>query len=379
MKSVLAMTAVATAWAICPTAIRAQDTSYADPAQQVEIELLIQQLGASEFSQREIATARLIEIGLPALHALEEAWQNPDREIRGRCNTILALVRAERRRRQLAAFLGGEDSASDEQLPGWPRFREIVGDDKPGRSLFAEMLRLEWPLLEQWQQNPLETAEPLIERCIEIQQSASVLRQPVKFASVAAVLLVASDPRVNIPDQMGSQIFGLCNLIPPTTGSSNDADDSPYEKLLGAWIIRGDGTWTTYQSLLLALRRDLKEGLALAEKVLRDENQPVNSKQYAVLTVGKLGNKEKHLKLLEPLLQDHSVCSQKTKRTLEVQLRDVALAAIVHLAGMNPKEFGFKRLQSNTAYLFVPNSMGFGDDQEREQSIKKWESLSRNE
>ncbi|HYV38258.1 MAG TPA: hypothetical protein VE988_21420, partial [Gemmataceae bacterium] len=65
-----------------------------EPPNQAEIKKLIELLGAREFKAREAAMARLNEIGLPALDALQDAEENAaSLEIRQRAGLLIAPIR----------------------------------------------------------------------------------------------------------------------------------------------------------------------------------------------------------------------------------------------------------------------------------------------
>ena len=135
--------------------------------------------------------------------------------------------------------------------------------------------------------------------------------------------------------------------------------------------------------MMLALQNNLKEGLDPALELLKADGMSQHFKQYAMLTVAKLGGKE-HIPLIEPYLDDKTVCTTHTtmqggKRTMyQTQLRDVALVAIIHLSGKDPKDFGFNRLVRGEPYLFNPGTMGFEKeendekDEARDAAFAKW-------
>ena len=91
-----------------------------------EAALLVQQLGAEEFSLRERATTQLIEMGVAAKNAVEAGRTHPDREIRYRCERIFQIVGELDFQRRLTAFTAGRSDGLD--LPGWRRFRDLYGD-----------------------------------------------------------------------------------------------------------------------------------------------------------------------------------------------------------------------------------------------------------
>jgi HEAT repeat protein len=57
-----------------------------------EIARLVKQLGDDDFDKREEATARLKEIGEPALDALDKAKSSRDAEVRRRAEEIVPII-----------------------------------------------------------------------------------------------------------------------------------------------------------------------------------------------------------------------------------------------------------------------------------------------
>lgn len=367
--------------AACPQAGRGQEQDADRVAIRSEVELLIQQLGHSEFTQREAATERLLEIGLPAATALQRGQQSVDREIRYRCTRVLTRIRAEQRRRRLDAFITYRDSDSADGLPCWPRFRRIAGDTARSRALFAKMLQTEWELLARGD-DPSQAAEALADRCSQLEQARSQFRQIPTLASVASLLLLASDDRINVPDQVGTKLYILCNQVPSFRQSldTHGKSSSIVRRLVGQWIGRGEGAMTGYYCLNLAMRHNFPEGVGLARRILAQNNLPLHYREYAILAIAKLGD-AKQVPALEGLLEDHSICrtrkDPKSRTTMQTQVCDIALATIIHLSGQDPRKFGFTQLRTNPLYVFVTNTAGFADDQQRIESRRKWDTFVR--
>ena len=175
-----------TAMLVCVAGLWAEETDAVDPLLQAEVKLLVDQLGHGEFARREVATNRLLEIGTLALGQLERGQQHVDREVRYRCERIVARVNLERRRRRLAAFLVYQDSAQEDELPGWSRFRQLVGDKAVTREMFAKMLSSEWDLLARLDGPPVDVADAFVDRCTEIEQARSLYRQTPTLACIAS-------------------------------------------------------------------------------------------------------------------------------------------------------------------------------------------------
>ena len=148
------------------------------------------------------------------------------------------------------------------------------------------------------------------------------------------------------------------------------------QAILGSWI-RGADQQTIFHALRLAMRLNLQDGLVPAERILQAYPQsPKNVLQFALLTVGKLGDSQ-HIPLVENLMEERARCSAHTIRGINyrTEVRDIALACSIHLAGMNPQEMGFDRLELHSETLFQTRSLGFADEDTRGAAIKKWQQL----
>ena len=104
-------------------------------------------------------------------------------------------------------------------------------------------------------------------------------------------------------------------------------------------------------------------------------------RQYAVLSLGKLGGKQ-HLADIEPLLNDNAICaSQQLAQNQVVQTKvcDVALAVMVRLSGQKLTDYGFTRAQENTMMLYNVSTLGFAEDAHRQTAISKWREWSKSQ
>ena len=111
--------------------------------------------------------------------------------------------------------------------------------------------------------------------------------------------------------------------------------------------------------------------------MLKQTGGPPHFVQFAILVVGRFGNQE-HLPLLEPLLANSSplVTQNVGGQNLRCEVRDVALATLVHLTQQDFKQYGFTHLQRNEQTLFNTNSVGFATDEARAAALRKWKTWS---
>ncbi len=121
----------------------------------------------------------------------------------------------------------------------------------------------------------------------------------------------------------------------------------------------------------------LEQGLIPATAIIRRRQRQPYVLQDAILAVGKLGSAA-HIELLTPLLSDaHLVGNPFANRPGEQrsgpQVRDVALAVIIHLSGEHPQDYGFASIQPDPVRLFQIHTMGFASDQQRLAAHQKWQ------
>lgn len=358
----------------------------AEQSRAEHVDKLIRELGDASFAVRRRATRELTEIGVPAKEALLAARDHADPEVRRRVREILATVLEIDFQLRLEAFVTDSNSGEGHGLPGWERFRKFVGDEPIARRLFAEMQRSERALLDADATSPAVASELLDLRCQQIQEDLQEadagLQQEVSLGSLAALWFVAADADVQVPEQVGSYIhaFSLQTTVQRALGSS---EYSPLVRsLLGEWIKRPlfDDPATMHRNLILALRYDLKHGIDLARTILRTATMPTSVRACAVLTLARLGGKER-LAEVESLLGDETVCDLQNEQPrgatgLQTQVRDIALAALIHLTDQDVQDYGFEHAQDDRLTWFKTSSLGFTDSIQRQAALQKWRAWS---
>ncbi|QGJ69819.1 Hypothetical protein PBC10988_15060 [Planctomycetales bacterium 10988] len=345
-----------------------------------DIPALIEALGADSFQMREWASWRLEQAGLEAKDALLVGLNHSDPEVRLRCRRIWEEIRALDFQSRLEAFASDTEGEGDYGLPGWERYQAMVGGDPSDRDLFVRMQRAESDLLQLVEENAQslgDRADAFVERTKYLQQAARSRsnRSEVTLGAISALVFVGSNPELTIPQ---SALYPFYNLLyqPCFHSAVNDLTDGPrLRKLLGAWIAQADDWSAGYQNLMLAMRYDLKEGLLTAKTMLKENSQPPSQRQYAILAIGKLGTEE-DLSILETLLSDVSVCASYriNNQAISTQIRDVALAVLLHRQDADLKDFGFERVRPSSQTLFSPYTLGFAKSEEREATFKRWQA-----
>jgi hypothetical protein len=155
-----------------------------------------------------------------------------------------------------------------------------------------------------------------------------------------------------------------------------------YRKLVSRWLKRDADGNVLYGNMSLAISCELPEAAALGLRYA-EVTPTANSraiairKAHAIMAVARFGGTE-HTERLKPLLEDATVTYEerdpKSKQSnYAVQVRDVALAALMKLDGMDPKENGFTRLSLHPVTVYTSNTIGFTSDEQRATARKAWE------
>ena len=183
--------------------------------------------------------------------------------------------------------------------------------------------------------------------------------------------------------------------------------DTALRRLTSRWIAEAVDV-SPSKRVAVAVQYAFETGVEPSLQLIRSPARG-NHIQNAIFAVAKLGGPE-HLTDLKVLLRDESVLSQRksngnidlrshvreiardlsqaaalshddsppsTRQVRErvvfsSQVRDVALAAMIHIIGQNPRDYGFTELQPRGQYLYVPNTAGFDSEERRSRAFLKW-------
>jgi hypothetical protein len=342
----------------------------------------VRQLGDNSFEAREEASRQLFGMGLSVMGFLEEGSRDPDLEIRRRCLELLPAVREADRRARLDAFVADREGKKGHDLPGWQQYRKVAGEDAPARELFVAIQRSEAGLfLEGVERSPRTAGDQLAARCQDLQQrlygfQAGVVH-PITVEDLAPLFLVACDPRVHPSPLATSLLSSFLYQQAPRTALTGSPSPSPFKRLVLAWMNHQTDDNSVMQMLYLANNLNLREGLDLAVRVVRERRVKGVGLATAFTTIGKLGGKEQ-VGLLEPFLEDRTVIGpfalNRMRGTTEV--RDVALAMLVELTGQSHKDYGYPFVDTNAGFKFYAHFLGFPTDRQREQALRRWKDWS---
>jgi hypothetical protein len=198
--------------------------------------------------------------------------------------------------------------------------------------------------------------------------------RPFPTASALALMLVASQPELRLLRKTSS------NISRPLEDPRFDrlTQEGQYRRVLrgvvGSWI-RRPGI-AADRPLIFAIRHRLPAGRELALKVLNGDGRGPQI-FYACMCLAALGNLA-DIPLLERRLQSElviwpprGVAADAADSRLQVQSRDAAFAALIHLRKIPPDTVGLKLLPAwDTLYRI--DSVGAVSDEIREQRLLKY-------
>jgi len=346
-----------------------------------EVTALVEQLGDESFVKRQQASARLVEIGVPAKSSLEKAQSSESAEVRYRAARLLQEIDQSTFEQRLIAFAKDADGSRGVTLPGWEAFSQQFGDDELSRELFVKIQTSEADLLRTFAANPKRASEKATGRCMLLWQVQRVRgrQEQIDLGSVAALIYVASHPQVELEGQASNYLISLISQSSIQEVLRSGEKEPLLRRLIGNWIANDSrDDWNSlYQRMMLAARYGLPEGLKPALRIVTTDEGATHYKLYAILILTRFGD-EKHIRPLIDLLEDKNVGTRRTvvkggqRETMEVQIRDVALAALLRLTKQDLKDYGFANPQDNPAYVFHPHSLYFKKDEARDAALLKW-------
>ena len=56
-------------------------------------------------------------------------------------------------------------------------------------------------------------------------------------------------------------------------------------------------------------------------------------------------------------------------------IRDIAMATLFQLSGADPKDMGCPLMKRHNELLFMPKSLGFANEQQRQVAFQNWQSI----
>ncbi len=333
-----------------------QTTSADAEVTQDEIAQWIDQLGWPEFAAREQATAKLREVGKPALPSLRQAaQQHADPEVRIRAGDVSQGISGNETAGRIDAFLAGEDVP----MEGWDVARTILGDGVRVRELYVEIALRHQSAAAALEASSKQRSEAFRATIVDIQRGMYVESRLPTEADVIALLLLVNDPDMPISRVEEDAMFTLMPLSATTRLLIDAQLSGMFRALLNGWVARLDVR--NYEKLLwFALNCKLESSLPLALSALQKSTEPATL-AMAMQAISRFGDKT-NIAEIAKYLDDERAASDVQYyggNVIEPQLRDAAMAAIVLLSGKSLADYHLDANAVHPNFGFVIQSIGF--------------------
>lgn len=354
------------------------------------IEQLADQLGAESFAGRQAAAAALVRIGSASKEVLRRRMRDPSLEVRLAAEGVLQQILQHEFDERLHAFVTGAREVDRRWLPCWDRVQQLTGDEHAARRMYARMLRSEGSLLLACAQDAEDFPEQLSERVQDLQpfnESGEYAPRRVEAATIATLLVVGEQALSHNHHGGLSELVTLLTLAETIEEMLAAQHVTIVRPLLAQFVLAlADSKWTSgrldsgrYYALELALTYNLEAtAAALSRRILLWPNSPPMMLQHALLGLGRCGD-DGDIDLLRPHLKNRMLCHTPSllpdsqRGSVQVQVRDIALAVEIHLLRRQPRDYGFLRIEANQKTLFVPQSCGFISAAARKAAFAAWE------
>lgn len=343
---------------------------------------LVRRLASESYKEREQASEELRKLGLVAKAALEQGIRDDDLEVRRRCLDLLPAVMEIDLKNRIAAFLADKEGKGNHDVPMWQRYRKVVGTDAAARQLFCEMLEGDALMLlmdcAEYANREGEILERYLRRTQQKMYQPVTGRQPGQFSrgELAAALFIGGlDPAIG-SRQQGAYI--VCNMLyqQAARNALSDGPAAPVVKsLLLRWMKSQTNEHVVMQLSQIIQNLNFKEGHAFLAEVIKEKKVRGIYLAQAAISLARLGGKEQ-VPILETLLADETNLGRVQFNTIigDTQVKDVALAMLVHLTGQSHKDYGFCFISQQPTLLWAPNYLGFQNAQNRDEAHKKWKT-----
>jgi hypothetical protein len=364
-----------------------QPTMAAPAPSQADVDRWVAELGNDDYQVRKAAADQLVEGGDLARAALAKFADGPDPEIRFAARRLMTLIDDSAFNRQLAEFAADVDGKRGATLPGWKEFSKFVGRDPAARELFVDMQREEPVLLQRTFDPSSPDRQVDWEGQINRLLRARIFNQPgqlsIPAGSCATLLFLGSLPDANISDAGAAGLRQLTQIPPLSDSIAPNQSKNAIRRLVCAWIIHcpNRSNVILQQRLDAMFQHSLSECLPLALEMIEPKPEYLAltpaQQMLAVLAVGKFGSEE-NIAALEPLLEDERECLPRQQingpgsELAAVQIRDVALAAMLRLTGQEPVAYGFLHARPHPQMLFDVTSLYLENDERRTQALEQW-------
>jgi hypothetical protein len=362
---------------------------------------LVGQLGDPLFASREKAQRELMDMGRKALAPLATgAAESADPEVRLRCRKLIPAARADDFQARVDTFLADTEGKYKHDLPGLDLFFTTAGRNDTARKLYLDILKSEENrrVLADVEGDKGVLATVVANRAFEL-YNRQYQRQHLAVGFNGQVITTTGVTTGNKPTTLDVLTLLIVDTKSApdktqrrsityspaytmqivqdfrTEAMGNTPTAEVIRTVVGHWLDTKTEAQDLYYGMnFLANSNQKEQAIRAATKLLDLKGAaPSSYRGMAISTLARLGGADT-VGLLLPYLKDESVCIRfqpaPNVGILDVQTRDVALAAVVHATGQKLADYGFQTRGATPTISY--SSQWFDTDEARTQGLKKW-------
>lgn len=348
--------------------------------------VLIKKLASPAFPERDRAMRELRRMGRRALDVIAPAVEaHPDPEVRFRCERLLPAARADDIAARLSTFIADVEGRYEHDLPGWSQFQEIVGGDRVARKTFTSLLNDDSNrvLVAAVDDDPEDLATHLADRLMELRMAMYPRFLPpggqrYKPTAEDAITVVFAETILgeNTPAAVRGGIPASTLVQQSTfrTAFGQESQREVLEKLVVRWLDTRPGPNGLVQAMSISSSLNLDSAPKYLLKVIAAADVPATTRASAATTLARKGGIE-NIAHLTPLFECEDVIRRVANQE-PVQLRDVALAMAVILAGKEPKDVGLIAQSTSSSRRYYYSNYRFASEDDRTKGFEQWKAIA---
>ena len=365
---------------------------------------LIRQLASESYKERETAQDELAKMGRLARPALGEAIAtDPSPEIRARTSRLLPRAEAADLQARIDTFLADTESKFQHDLPGWTLLRKGLDTKEPGfeksaRELYVEAIKSapNLEILTAMSVNPEQAGRAIADRRItlflqqnpgiygRVQPGMSATPKQPTLADVGVLLFAEMTvdakhiPRSNQFGITASQFVQIASSMQAIANPDSTPQGKAYRQIFIKWI----DSRTSPEDLnniawVASSFKTVKETGALLRRIVNTDGVQGYAKAQAMIFLLQRGKEE--IPTIRAQLKNESALNTgkipiAPGVTIDTQVRDIALAILLHNDGQDLKKFGFEFQPGFNMAQIAQSYWGYGfkSEEDRTAAHKKF-------
>ncbi len=329
----------------------------------------VQRLGDASYAVRARALNELKSAGPAAHEALRDGCAAADLEIRLRCQELLHTLHRDRFSTELQRLENAVEAGQHYRLPMWESYRTMVGEDAASRRMFVALARRYRSSLQDLATTEAVAWPPLGPL------PADAGRDPLRWALLLLVRHGQTTNRCLRDHQIRDQLLRdeLSGAL--QSGKHGDVLRRMVAHLLDDLPASRDRHW-----MRVALQWQCeRQAVRMAWQTLDGETEASPAATALALTTLAKHAPRQAPPALSRFLDDHRTCQiwhlvAATRRRLRTEVRDVALAMLLHLEHQDLRQIGFVDVQADPLTIYRQHTLGFPDEEARRRT---WQTASR--